>query len=165
MIHYYYGQGKGKASAAAGACLRAAGSGLRCAVVQFLKNGTSGEIAMLRSCGIDVFCCDFEGVRFFSRMTAQEQQNVIRAHNANLAHVIAGAYQMIVLDELGDAAAKHAVDAALVDAALSLPDTEIVVTGHACAERFLRCADYITEFRCIAHPFQKGQRARRGVEY
>ena len=55
MIHFYYGNGKGKTSAAVGACLRAAGSGLRCAVIQFLKNGSSGEIALLRKCGIDVF--------------------------------------------------------------------------------------------------------------
>ena len=81
MIHYYYGNGKGKTSAAVGACLRAAGSGRRCAVIQFLKNGTSSEVAVLRQCGIDVFACDFEGVRFFSKMTETERENVIHAHN------------------------------------------------------------------------------------
>jgi len=109
MIHYYFGKGKGKTSAAVGACIRAAGSGLR--------------------------------------------------------RVIAGAYQVIVLDELGDAVQKHAVDAALVETVLALPDTEIVMTGHKCAEQFMQCADYITEFQCIAHPYQKGQKARKGFEF
>ena len=165
MIHYYFGKGKGKTSAAAGACVRAAGSGLRCAMIQFLKNGSSSEVALLRKCGIDVFACDFEGVRFFGRMPAEEQQRVILAHNENLRRVITGAYQVIILDELGDAVQKHAVDTSLVEAVLALPDTEIIITGHKCVEQFMLCADYITEFQCIAHPFQKGQKARKGIEF
>lgn len=165
MIHYYYGNGKGKTSAAAGACLRAAGSVLRCAMIQFLKNGKSSEIAMLRTCGIDVYACDFEGIRFFSKMSYSERESVIRAHNDNLRRVTAGSYQMIVLDELGDAVLKQAVDPELVNQVLLLPETEIIVTGHQKQEQFIRCADYITEFRCIAHPYQKGQTARKGFEY
>ena len=165
MIHYYYGNGKGKTSAAVGACLRAAGSGLRCAVVQFLKNGTSSETVLLRQCGIDVFACDFEGVRFFGRMSEAEQKAVILAHNENLRRVIAGSYQLLVLDELGDAVGKQAVDPDLAAAVLMLPDTEIIVTGHKKMERFIQCADYITEFRCISHPYQKGRKARRGIEF
>ena len=26
-------------------------------------------------------------------------------------------------------------------------------------------ADYITEFRCVAHPYQNGLTARKGIEY
>ena len=165
MIHYYYGSGKGKTSAAVGACLRAAGSGLRCAMIQFLKNGTSSEIAPLRQLGIDVYACRFEGVRFFGRMTAEERADVILAHNENLRLVLERGYEMIVLDELGDAVQKQAADPALVRAVLALPQTEIIVTGHSCAEMFLQCADYVTEFRCVAHPYQNGQKARKGVEF
>lgn len=165
MIHYYYGKGKGKTSAAAGACLRAAGSGLRCAVIQFLKNGTSSEVTLLRKCGIDVFACDFEGVRFFSKMSEAERKAVVYTHNENLRRILTGKYQMLVLDELGDAVQKQAVDPELVHAALSLPDTEIIVTGHSRLEQFVQCADYVTEFRCIAHPYQKGQKARKGIEF
>ncbi len=165
MIHYYFGSGKGKTSAAAGACIRAAGSGLRCAMVQFLKNGSSSEIALMRSCGIEIYACKFEGIRFFSRMSPSEQADVMQSHNENLRSVIAGNYQMIVLDELGDALEKQAVDPVLVDAVLLLPQTEIVITGHNRLERFMQCADYITEFQCIAHPYQKGQKARKGFEF
>ena len=165
MIHYYYGNGKGKTSAAVGACLRAAGSSLRCAMIQFLKNGTSSEIALLRQSGVSVFACGFEGVRFFSRMSEQEREAVICSHNENLRRVLAGDYQMLVLDELGDAVEKKAVEPDLVQKALLLPETEIIVTGHNRLEQFVQCADYITEFRCIAHPYQKGQKARKGIEF
>ncbi len=165
MIHYYFGSGKGKTSAAVGACIRAAGNGLRCAAVQFLKNGTSGETALLQRCGIDIFACDFEEIRFFSQMTDDERARVILSHNRNLRRVIAGQYQLLVLDELSDAIQKNTVDPELVSQALALPETEIIVTGHKRAEQFIQCADYITEFQCIAHPFQKGQIARKGIEY
>lgn len=165
MIHYYFGQGKGKTSAAAGACIRAAGNGLSCAFVQFLKNGTSGEIIPLKKLGVDIFTCDFQGIRFFNRMTAPEQQNVIHSHNENLRLVLTGGYQMIVLDELGDAVSKNAAAPELVQAVLALPQTEIIITGHQRLEQFIQCADYITEFQCIAHPYQNGQKARKGIEF
>lgn len=165
MIHYYFGSGKGKTSAAVGACIRAAGSGMQCAIVQCFKNGSSSEILLMRKCGIAVFTCNFEGVRFFSKMTESERQDVIRSHNENLRRVIAGQYQMIVLDELGDAINKKAVDPELVKSILSLSETEIIITGHSRTEQLITCADYITEFQCIAHPYQNGLTARKGIEY
>ena len=38
-IQVYTGDGKGKTSSANGALIRAAGSGMKCALVQFFKNG------------------------------------------------------------------------------------------------------------------------------
>lgn len=165
MIHYYFGSGKGKTSAAVGALIRAAGSGMRCAMVQFLKNGTSSEISVLKNCGIDVFACRFEGVRFFGQMNRTEQEAVIQTHNDNLRRILSDDYRMIVLDELSDAVIKHAAEPELVAAVLALPDTELIITGHKRAEMFIQCADYITEFQCIAHPFRNGVPARKGIEF
>lgn len=58
LVHYYYGNGKGKTTAAMGLALRALGSGLRVLTVQFLKNGTSGEIGMLRQMGASILAVD-----------------------------------------------------------------------------------------------------------
>ena len=51
MLHLYWGNGKGKTTAAMGLALRALGHGRRVVIVQFLKDGTSGEIAPLRAAG------------------------------------------------------------------------------------------------------------------
>ena len=164
MIHYYYGDGKGKTSAAAGACIRARGSGMRCAFVQFHKNGTSGEIAMLRQLQTDIFACT-GSIRFFRDMTPQEIAAITQMHNKNLQAVLQGSYDLIVLDELGDALHRSTVDAENVRALLTNPPCELIITGHKPVPLLLEHADYITEFRCVAHPFRSGQSARKGIEY
>ena len=50
MLHLYWGDGKGKTTAAMGLALRALGHGRRVVILQFLKDGSSGEIEMLRRC-------------------------------------------------------------------------------------------------------------------
>ena len=53
MIQIYHGDGKGKTTAAVGLAVRAVGSGLPVLFVQFLKDDTSGEIAMLQRLGVE----------------------------------------------------------------------------------------------------------------
>lgn len=73
---------------------------------------------------------------------------------------------MLVLDEVLDAIADQLVDEALVRRALELSDarTEIVLTGRSTPPFVAEAADYITDMRCVRHPYQKGVRARKGVE-
>ena len=164
MIHYYYGDGKGKTSAAAGACIRAAGAGLRCAFVQFHKDGSSSEVSVLKKIGTDVFSCCGR-VKFFRSMTADEIEKITEEHNENLRRVLSGEYDLIVLDELGDAVRHGTADITLISRLLEKTSCEIVITGHKPVELFMEKADYITESRCIAHPYKKGVKARKGIEY
>lgn len=164
MIHYYYGYGKGKTSAAAGACLRAVSAGRKCAVVQFHKDGSSGETVQLKRLGIDIYAC-FEGVGFFGQLNDEEKEKLISCHNDNLRKAADCGYDLIVLDELGDALSNNSVDVSLVEKLLKASGCELIITGHKPVELFMRSADYITEFRCEAHPFAKGIEARKGIEY
>ena len=40
-----------------------------------------------------------------------------------------------------------------------------LLTAHAAPQWMLDAADYVTEMKCIRHPYQKGIAARKGVEY
>lgn len=161
MTHYYYGRGKGKTSAAAGACIRALGHGMRCAFVQFHKNGSSGEISQLERLGADVFCAG-DGIRFVRDMTEYEITAMTERHNRNLKCVSNG-YDLVVLDELGDAVEHGTADTALVRDVLSC-GAEIIVTGHKPTEMFMS-SDYVTHFEAVSHPYKRGITARKGIEF
>ena len=79
MIHLYIGDGAGKTTAAVGLAVRAAGRGKRVLFVQFLKDGTSGEIAVLR--GVTNVTVLHAPVHygFLSRMTADQRQKTAAA--------------------------------------------------------------------------------------
>lgn len=164
MIHYYYGDGKGKTSAAAGACLRAAGNGMKCAFVQFLKNAGSGEAKLLKKYAADVLNCDGKA-DFLYLMSDEEKADLKVIHDTNLRTVLSGGYDLIVLDELGDCIDRGMIDMELVSDMLTAPPCELVITGHKATECLMSCADYITEFKCIEHPYRHGAAARKGIEY
>ncbi len=171
-LHLYYGEGKGKTTAAMGLALRALGHGRKVLIAQFMKTGTSGELAALRQvpgARVEVL----SPVRgFFSRMSEGEQARTIREQTRqarDLADEINREQpDMIVLDELAVAWARGAVEdaaaEALVRAALAAGET--VVTGRDAPAWLLARADYVSQIASQRHPYQtEGLRAREGVEW
>ena len=46
------------------------------------------------------------------------------------------------------------------------PDSlEVVLTGREPDDRLVELADYVSEIRKVKHPFDRGIRAREGIEY
>lgn len=174
MIHLYYGDGQGKTSAAMGLALRAWAAGWGVHVVQFLKDGTSGEVRALEALGSVRVDADGPLAKFTFLMDDAERAASRELHDAHLraalAGVRAGATRMLVLDEVLDALAAGLLDEALVREALSLAqgDTgcELALTGHGEPPAFVRdAADYVTRAVAEAHPYDRGVPAREGVEY
>ena len=42
---------------------------------------------------------------------------------------------------------------------------ELVITGREPAQMFVDSADYVSEIKCVKHPYTRGISARRGIEY
>lgn len=170
MIHVYHGDGKGKTTAAMGLALRMLAAGRR-VVVQFLKDGESGEARLLAGhFGVPVFAGKASD-KFTLSMTSEELAATRELHDGNLASALAeleGAQEgLLVLDEALDALSKGFVDEALVDLALDMSarGIEVALTGRAPSRKIVDKADYITEMRCEKHPYAQGICARKGVEY
>lgn len=170
MIHVYHGDGKGKTTAAMGLALRMLAAGRR-VVVQFLKDGGSGEARLLAEhFGVPLFAGKVSD-KFTWSMTSEELAATCELHDGNLASALAeleGAREgLLVLDEALDALSKGLVDEALVDRALDMSarGVEVALTGRAPSHKILEKADYITEMRCEKHPYSQGICAREGVEY
>ena len=140
LLHLYYGDGKGKTTAAMGLALRALGSGKKVVVVQFLKGGKSGEIPLLEQLGATVYRGK-AGQKFVFQMNDAEKAATRALQDRNLP-------------------------VAMAQAVLQRPaGQECVLTAHAAPQWMLDAADYVTEMKCIRHPYQKGIAARKGVEY
>ena len=165
MLHLYWGDGKGKTTAAMGLALRALGHGRRVVILQFLKDGSSGEIEMLRRCGAVVYACP--NAKFTWLMTDAERAEARRTNTRTLQTVLQGSFDLLVLDEACAALKSNILDEALLRkaAAFAKGGREVVVTGRDPAPWLQDAADYSTEMQMHKHPYTQGIAAREGVEY
>lgn len=170
LIHYYYGDGKGKTTAAMGLALRALGRGMPVAVVQFLKNGTSGEMLALKKFPQTTLLA-VENLKGFVRSMTFEQRRecaAVMEKNLCLAEDLCreGKCQMLILDEI-----ESALHAGMIDREQLLrflddrpSGVEIVLTGHHSDQDLIDRADYVTHMIKEKHPYDRGITARDGVE-
>lgn len=170
LIHLYYGDGKGKTTAALGLATRAAGSGMRVVILQFLKKQETGELAVLRRIpGITVLRGK-EGAGFSFTMTEEEKIRTREIHDENmtLAKELAekGDCDLLILDEAIGACARNLLDSRQMEDFLrnKPQQLEVVLTGRNPAQWMLDCADYASEIRKVKHPFDRGIPARSGIE-
>ena len=165
MLHLYWGNGKGKTTAAMGLALRALGHGRRVVIVQFLKDGTSGEIAPLRAAGAAVYACP--NAKFTWLMDEADKAAAREASARALGQALAEPFDLLVLDEACAALKSGILDEALLRRAVAFAKSgrEVVLTGRDPAPWLQDAADYSTEMRAHKHPYADGVAAREGVEY
>ena len=166
LVHIYTGDGKGKTSSAMGIAIRCAGHGKRVRVFQFLKATTTGEINSLKNLGIDVIRVNTCG-KFFFEMDDEEKRTSKKEVKEALKLLFEVPCDMIVLDEIICTVNNHIIDVeTLTDIIKNKPlKTEIVMTGRNAPEKLLSYADYVSEIKCVKHPFEKGIEARCGIDF
>ena len=166
QVHLYWGDGKGKTTAAMGLALRALGRGKTVVILEFLKDGSSGELEPLGRLGARVLAGK-TGKTFVSRMEKAEREQVARRSEELLRQAMGGSWDLMILDELCGARQMDVVPEALArKAVLERPEgREVVITGRRPEDWMLEAADYVTEMRCHRHPYHRGLEAREGIEY
>ncbi len=168
MLIIYTGDGKGKTSAAVGQCIRALGSGLNVGFAQFMKrDGQAGEQKILLQLLGEHFHAGGEG---FFRQEAERETHAQAAANvlAWARELLEQGLDLLVLDELLYALGAQLLDKQSLLQLLELArqtDTHLVLTGRGLPEWLEEQADLVTEMRLIKHPFTKGIKAQRGIEY
>lgn len=165
MIQCYYGNGKGKTTAAVGQALRMAGAGKKVMMIQFLKDGFSSENKMLEQCGIKVIAQKMPDM--FIDMSDPKMIKEVSVLVSNLFSMIDERYEGIVLDELLDAIALSLInEGSVYDKLVRLKDShEIILTGRMPSHKLKPLLDYSSEVKKHKHPYDKGVRARKGIEY
>lgn len=184
MIEIYCGDGKGKTTAAVGLALRAAGNEIPVLFIQFMKDGSSGEIRMLETFSNITICYPKPFYGFASTMNEQQKEEM-RAQYQGFLEMAAQVLEkqknvqvktdmptgmelrlVIVLDEVIHACNKNLLEEKeLLKLLEECPDhIELVLTGRNPSKRLLEKADYISEIEKLRHPFDKGVPARKGIE-
>lgn len=165
ILHIYHGSGKGKTTTAIGLAIRAVGAGLKVCFVQFLKNGSSSEVNILKKIDdIEYLCCEECG-KFAFQMNDAEKAVVTSGNNGLIEKAFGSDADMIVLDEFLDAYNLNMTDRNSAEKYILNSDREIILTGRSPAEIFLNNAGYISEITVVKHPYEKGVPARRGIEF
>lgn len=171
LIHVYTGEGKGKTTAAFGLAKRAAGHGKKVLILQFLKSRIqdSGEIASAKKIGIKVIRFEDQTTPLFDpKVKVDDLKNAIRdAVALAIEEIKGGSYDVVILDEfnmvLSCEYAEFSDAEEIID---SKPEgLELIFTGRGAPEGLIELADYVTEMRMIKHPFNKGVKARKGIEF
>jgi cob(I)alamin adenosyltransferase len=169
LVHVYTGDGKGKTTAAIGLIVRAAGQGLRCLFIQFMKGKYPyGEVKVLRSIkGVTVK--QYGTLKFVSKGKARkvDRREARKALEHGRRAMASGRYDLVVLDEVLVAVFMDLIKAEDLIEALAgkKPKVEVVLTGRKATKRLLRKADYVTVFDKGKHPFDDGILARKGIEF
>jgi cob(I)alamin adenosyltransferase len=169
----FTGKGKGKTTAAVGLTVRAAGNRMRVFFLQFIKGQwKSGEREVLRSLpGVDL---EVTG-RGFTIESLRNPKIPMEDHAAAAAHgwqvaqqiVQQGEYDMVVLDEILGAVTAGLVplDELVAMVRAKPPELHLVLTGRGAPPELVAVADLVSEIQPIKHPFERGIKAQRGIEF
>ena len=167
LIHIYYGQGVGKTTRTIGLALRAAGYGIVVDFVQFLKSGTSAEVAVLKKIPNIRYWCPGNHPFIMSRDTQPVHfKHAEKAHKYILEAIENGS-QLLICDEILDTIFFGLLEKERI---LDLMErckgkVELIMTGRTAPTVLIEKADYVTELVQIKHPYYSGAKARKGIEY
>jgi cob(I)alamin adenosyltransferase len=175
LVQIYTGDGKGKTTAAFGLALRAAGQGNKVLIYQFLKPPSLdiGErfALQLGAVRIRVEALDVEWDMAKSFEDPQQVSKAQRAISDALERLAETGekrfYDVLILDEIVFCLSKGLAKLQDVKSVIDRRDrrVEIVLTGRGATKDLLALADLVTEMKSIKHPFDKGDSARRGIEF
>ncbi len=167
FVQVYTGNGKGKTTAAIGLAIRAAGAGLKVFIGQFIKMGDYSEIKALKRYTDLITVEQFGLGRFANGKPSPEDIAAAQQGLKRVRAIMASKeYKIIILEEANIAVMLGLIAVQdLISLIVNKPyEMELVITGRGASTRIIEIADLVTEMQVIKHYFQKGVRARVGIE-
>jgi cob(I)alamin adenosyltransferase len=171
LLIVHTGNGKGKTTCALGLMMRAAGRGLKCCMIQFMKsrNDRYGEHVSAEKLGIEVHTMG-DGFTWDTKNPEQDITTARKTWALCVEKLRSRDYDMLVFDELVYVLSYEwlPVDEILTEikkARALQPALHVVVTGRDASPELIEAADLVTEMTEIKHPFNAGVRAQQGIEF
>ncbi len=169
FVQVYTGNGKGKTSAAFGLALRAIGRGLNVYIIQFIKGGFDyGESYVINKLP-NLTLKAFGRGKFVTEKPPKKEDVKLAQEAFALAEEIIkqGKHDIVILDEINVALDLNLIE---IERVLELikkkPEhMELVLTGRYAPQEIIEKANLVTKMKEVKHPYNKGCKARKGIEY
>mgnify|MGYP001356888105 FL=1 len=168
----YTGKGKGKTTAALGIALRAVGYGKKICMIQFIKGSWHyGEMHSSKRLEpeFEIIAIGRGFVGIIDDITPKEEhENIAKeAIKISIEKIQSGKYDIVILDEINYAIN---LDLVKVEDVLNLikskpPGLDLVLTGNYAKDEIIELADLVTEMKEVKHPFQRGIKAKKGIDF
>ena len=172
LLIVYTGGGKGKTTAALGMAVRAVGYGHKVLILQFIKGSWRyGEMDGLKRLAPEVELVQagegFVGIIDDDKPRETHEEAAQSALALAAQKLATDAYDLAILDEIN-----YAVQLGLIpldgvkDVIANRPRRlDLVLTGNHAHPDIVELADLVTEMREIKHPYQKGLKAKKGIDF
>lgn len=168
----YTGKGKGKTTAALGIALRASGYGKKICMIQFIKGSWHyGEMVSSKKLEPDFEMIaigkGFVGIIDDTNPKDEHEKIANEALKISENKINSGNYDIVILDEINYAVNLGLVKSEDVVNLIKNKPTglDLVLTGNYAKEQIVQLADLVTEMKEIKHPFQKGRKAKEGIDF
>ena len=162
------GDGKGKSTAAFGVLMRGVARGWRVCVIQFIKSDKwkVGEEKVARQLGVD-WLKGGDGFTWESPDLDQSRGRAVAAWQLAQAAISGGEYQLVVLDEITYPMNWAWISTPeVVGVIAGRPEhVNVVATGRDAPHELIEVADTVTEMVKVRHAYDRGIKARRGLDF
>jgi cob(I)alamin adenosyltransferase len=172
IIIVYTGKGKGKTTAALGIVLRAVGHGYKVGMIQFIKGEWYyGELTSSKRLEPEFEMIaagrGFVGIIDDDHPIEDHQKAAKDAIEVAKQKIASGNYDIMILDEINYAAKLNLISQQdILDIIAAKPEkTSLVLTGNYVPEAIMAAADLVTEMSEIKHPYQRGIKAKKGIDF
>ena len=167
LVYVFTGDGKGKTSAALGVAVRAALSHKKVGWVSWYKEDRwpiSEKKLKLKN--LKMY---FMGQGFYKLPTdhaSLPQHKCAAAKALKQAEKLLKAVDVLILDEVNNAVADKLINLIdLINLISKRGKVHLIITGRDACPELVEGADLVTEMKKIKHPFDKGIKAVKGLDY
>ncbi len=168
----YTGKGKGKTTAALGIVLRAVGYEKKVCMIQFIKGSWHyGEMTSSKKLEpeFEMITVGKGFVGIIDDKSPKEDHKKIAKEAIKISNekIQSGKYDIVILDEINYAVNLDLISVKdVLNLIKSKPQkVDLVLTGNYAKNEIIEIADLVTEMREIKHPFQRGIKAKKGIDF
>ena len=165
LVYVFTGEGKGKTSAALGVAVRALCAGMKVGWVSWYKEKVLPTRMFLEG-KLEMYAMGKGFYKLPGDKATPEEHKQAAAAALNKAGKLIKRMDVVVLDEVNNAVHDKLINLKqLTNLINKRGKTHLILTGRNACPELVEWADLVTEMKKIKHPFDKGIKAVKGLDY